>query len=260
MNSLLSLKKYLGLPVDVSGQGAGVDDLIFWVHLLMAILFVAWIAYFFLVLIKFNKKANPKADYVGVQSHASTYAEILVAIIEGALLIGLAIPLWAHAVDEFPKGKDVTTVKVIAEQFLWNAWYPGTNGVFVNQDMKFVTSDNPYGFDKKDPNYKYNFTISRADIWVPVDKPVIFNITSKDVIHCFTIKVMRVTQDAIPGMSIPAWFKPVVKGTYQINCAQLCGIGHYAMRGTLKVVSQEEYNAWIAKKSSAGAGAGASYE
>src|ERR1017187_824814 len=134
MNSILSLKKYLGLPDDVSGQGAGVDNLIFWVHLLMAILFVGWIFYFFLVLVMFNKRSHPKADYVGMKNHASTYAEVLVAVIEGILLIGLAIPLWAHAVDEFPKGKDVTTINVIAEQFAWNAWYPGTNGVFVSQD------------------------------------------------------------------------------------------------------------------------------
>ena len=259
MNSILSLKKFLGLPPDVSGQGAGVDNLIFWVHLLMAVLFVGWLGYFFLVLFKFNRRANPKADYHGVTSHSSTYAEILVAAIEGALLIGLAIPLWAHAVEEFPKGKDVTTIKVIARQFEWDGWYPGTNGVFVAQDRKYVSGDNPFGFDKNDPNYKYNFTMAR-DFVVPVNKPVVVYITSMDVIHCFAIKPMRVAQDAIPGMSIPAWFKPVVQGTYQINCAQLCGNGHYAMRGTLKVVSQPEYDAWFAKKSSAGAGAGGGYE
>jgi cytochrome c oxidase subunit 2 len=259
MNSILSLKKYLGLPIDVSGQGAGVDSLIFWVHLLMAVLFVGWLGYFLLALCKFNRRANPKADYVGVKGHTSTYAEVMVAAIEGVLLIGLAVPLWAHAVDQFPKGKDVTTIKVIAQQYVWNAWYPGTNGVFVRQDRKFESSDNPYGFDKSDPNYKYNFTVAK-DFVVPVDKPVVAYITSMDVIHCFTIKVMRATQDAIPGMSIPVWFTPKVKGTYQINCAQLCGNGHYAMRGTLRVVSQEEYDAWVAKKSSAGAGAGAGYE
>jgi len=259
MHSILSLKKFLGLPINVSGQGAGVDNLIFGVHLLMAVLFVGWLSYFFLVLFKFNSRANPKADYVGVRGHTSTYAEVLVALIEGVLLIGLAIPLWAHAVDEFPKGKDVTTIKIIAQQFVWNAWYPGTNGVFVAQDRQYVSSDNPYGFDKKDPNYKNNFTVSK-ELEVPVDKPVVAYISSMDVIHCFTIKVMRATQDAIPGMSIPVWFTPKVIGTYQINCAQLCGNGHYAMRGDLKVVSQADYDAWVAKKSNAGAGAGSGYE
>jgi cytochrome c oxidase subunit 2 len=260
MNSIAAhIDEILGMPRDVSGQGAGVDSLIFWVHLLMAVLFVGWIAYFFLVLLKFNNRANPKADYVGVRGHTSTYAEILVAVIEGVLLVGLAIPLWAHAVDEFPKGKDVTTIHVIAQQFNWNAIYPGTNGIFAAQDVKFASSDNPFGLDKKDPNFKSNFSVSK-DLEVPVDKPVVAYISSMDVIHCFTIKVMRVTQDAIPGMRIPAWFTPKVIGTYQINCAQLCGNGHYAMRGNLKVVSQADYDAWVTKKSNSGGGAGAGYE
>jgi cytochrome c oxidase subunit 2 len=168
------------------------------------------------------------------------------------LLLGLAIPLWAKTVASFPKGPEVTRIKVIAQQFQWNGWYPGTNGVFVTQDKKYVTTANPFGFNTNDPNYKANFVV-QGDFYVPVNKPVVVDITSLDVIHCFSIKPMRVTQDAIPGMSIPAWFNPVKEGTYQINCAQLCGSGHYAMRGLLHVVSQDEYNKWVAKKSNAGA-------
>jgi len=262
MNSLLSLKKYLGLPVDASSTGAGVDNLIFWVHALMLLLFVGWLGYFILVLVKFNHRAHPKADHAGVKNHSSTYLEGLVALIEAVLLIGLAIPLWAHAVEAFPPSKnpkDVTTIKVIAAQFNWHGWYPGANGEFARQDKQFVSADNTYGLDKKDPNYKSNFIVAN-ELVVPVDKPVVAYITSMDVIHCFAIRPMRVTQDAIPGMSIPAWFTPHQVGTYQINCAQLCGISHFLMRGTLKVVSQQDYDKWVAKNSSAGAGAGGGYE
>jgi len=92
-----------------------------------------------------------------------------------------------------------------------------------------------------------------------VDKPVIVHLSSLDVIHCFAIKPMRVTQDAIPGLSIPVWFKPTVLGTYQINCAQLCGIGHSKMQGLFHVVSQDDYAAWLKKQAKSGGGA-ASYE
>src|ERR1039458_3065371 len=125
MNSILNLKRRLGLPVDASATGAGVDTLIFWVHALMFVLFVGWLGYFLLVLLRFNRSAHPKADYAGVKNHSSSYLEAMVALIEGALLIGLAIPLWAHAVEQFPKGKepgDVTTIKVIAAQFNWHGW------------------------------------------------------------------------------------------------------------------------------------------
>ena len=88
------------------------------------------------------------------------------------------------------------------------------------------------------------------EIHVPVNKPVIAYISSKDVIHSFKIIALRVTQDAIPGMRIPAWFKPIREGRYQINCAQLCGNGHSSMaQGFLVVESQEAYDQWLASKS-----------
>jgi cytochrome c oxidase subunit 2 len=84
---------------------------------------------------------------------------------------------------------------------------------------------------------------------VPVGKPVIAHLTSLDVIHSFAIKSMRVCQDAIPGMTIPTWFTPVKEGEYKITCAQLCGNSHYGMYATLKVVSQAEYDQWLAAQS-----------
>jgi len=249
------MKKLLGLPIDASGQGAGIDDLNIYVHILMFALFVGWLAYFIYVIFRFQKKNHPKADYIGARSHASTYLEGAVALVEGVLLIGFAIPLWAGAVRDFPSEKDSTVINLVAKQFQWTGWYPGTNGMFVKADQKFFSGDNIFGWDKNDPNYKANFTAT-TDLVVPVNKPVIAYISSQDVIHCFAVKPMRVTQDAIPGMRIPAWFKPVKEGTYMINCAQLCGNGHYSMRGTIKVVSQSEYDAWVAKKSTGGASGG----
>jgi cytochrome c oxidase subunit II len=247
------------MPVDASGQGHGVDQLILYVHVLMGALFVGWIGYFIYVLFRFHKSQNPKADYKGVTSHASTWLEGIVALIEGVLLIGFAIPIWAHATDQFPNPKDSTVIHVIAQQFQWNGWYPDANGNFAKQDRKFASGDNPFGLDKDDPHFKQNFIVPTT-LEVPVDKPVIVYISSLDVIHCFACRPMRVTQDAIPGMMIPAHFTPVKTGTYEINCAQLCGNGHYSMKGILKVVSAEEYQKWVAGKSKAGAGAGAGYE
>jgi cytochrome c oxidase subunit II len=88
-------------------------------------------------------------------------------------------------------------------------------------------------------------------------RPVIIYISSKDVIHCFKIIALRVTQDAIPGMRIPVWFRPTHLGRYQINCAQLCGNGHSTMAsGFLVVESQEAFDKWLASK----AGAATSFE
>ncbi len=97
-------RKMLSLPVLASKHGEDVDKLIIYVHWLMGALFIGWIAYFILALVKFRRKANPKADYVGIKGHASSYIELVVAMIEGVLLLVFAVPLWAGAVDSFPEG------------------------------------------------------------------------------------------------------------------------------------------------------------
>src|SRR5208282_3186782 len=217
--------RVLGLPELASSSGKAVDDLMVYVHWLMFALFIGWIIYFFYVLRRFRQSRNPKADYVGVRSHASNYLELTVAAIEAVLLIVIAVPLWAKNVDQFPPASESTVVQVVAQQFAWNVRYTGPDGVFGKQDMKFVTADNVFGVDPSDPHGKDDIQ-TLNEIHVVVNKPVIIYLSSKDVIHSLKIIAMRVCQDAIPGLRIPVWFTPTKIGRYQINCAQLCGNGH----------------------------------
>ncbi len=253
------MEKLLGLPVLASEHGKNVDNLIIYVHWLMIVLFVGWLAYFAYALFRFHRSRNPKADYIGVKSHASSYIEGAVAIVEGILLVGVAVPLWAKAVGEghFPKESDSTVVQVVAQQFNWNFRYAGKDGKFGKQDMKLVTSNNLFGVDPNDASGKDDIQLNN-ELHVVVNKPVIAYISSKDVIHSFKIIAMRVTQDAIPGMRIPIWFKPTEVGKYQINCAQLCGNSHSAMTGgSLIVETQADFDKWMASKTP---GAATSFE
>src|SRR5471032_866242 len=109
--------KLLGMPPMYSSNGKDVDDLIIYVHWLMLALFVGWIIYFFYAINRFRKSRHPKADYVGVRNHASTYMELAVAAIEAVLLIFIAVPLWAKAVDKFPPVSESTVIYVQAQQF-----------------------------------------------------------------------------------------------------------------------------------------------
>lgn len=259
------MNNLLGLPIVTSEHGHDVDRMILLVHYLMGALFVGWAAYFVYVLFRFRGSVNPKADYLGARSHASTWIEGAVALVEAVLLIGFAIPLWAKVVDGLPNEKESTVVRVVAEQFAWNNLYPGKDGIFRKQEMRLVkkssdpAQDNPLGFVKDDPNGKDDVFVTN-DLTVPVNKPVIAYISSKDVIHSFKIIAMRVTQDAIPGMRIPTHFKPTQVGRYQINCAQLCGVGHAGMAtGFLNVVLDEDYQKWMAGKAASG-GQGTSFE
>ena len=111
------MKKLLELPFVGSEHGVQVDDFIWYVHLLMFALFVGWSAYFLYTIWRFRKSRNPKADYVGTTTHASSWIEGAVALVEGILLIGFAIPLWAHAVDKFPLASESTVMRVTGRQF-----------------------------------------------------------------------------------------------------------------------------------------------
>jgi cytochrome c oxidase subunit 2 len=239
----------LGLPPLASKNGQDVDNLIIYVHWLMLALFIGWIIYFFYALHRFRGSRNPKADYVGVRNHASSYIELAVAGVEAVLLIFVAVPLWAKAVDKFPSASESTVVQIVAQQYAWNARYPGPDGIFGKQDMTFVSDTNVFGVDPSDPNGKDDIQ-TLNDIHVVVNKPVIIYLSSKDVIHSLKIIAMRVCQDAIPGLRIPVWFTPDRVGRYQINCAQLCGPGHASMTGGyLTVESQADFDKWIQSKS-----------
>jgi cytochrome c oxidase subunit 2 len=261
MESFDSFVKHtlLRLPELASEHGREVDNLIVYLHWLMAALFVGWAAFFIYTIWRFRASKNPKADYVGVTSHASSYVEVAVAVVEGVLLIGFAIPLWAKSADKFPAEKDATVIRVIARQFNWMARYPGADGQFGKQDIRLVTAANPTGVIARDPKLKDtdaagkdDVMVESSEIAVPVDKHVITYISSLDVIHSFKVLSLRVTQDAIPGMAIPIHFKPTKTNTYQINCAQLCGNGHSNMKGLFKVLPQAEFDQWLKSKSTAG--------
>jgi cytochrome c oxidase subunit 2 len=232
------------LPVLASEQGQQVDLLLYLLHGLMLVLFIGWAIFFIVVILRFRAKKSPKADYEGARSKVSTYVELAVAAAEMLLLIVIAIPFWSSYVRQIPVGKDVVEVRVIAEQFAWHIHYPGPDRKFSRTDMRYFDAQaNPLALDPSDPNGKDDiFSINQMH--VPVDQPVVIHLSSKDVIHSFSVPAMRVKQDAQPGMVVPFWFTPNKTGKYDIVCAQLCGIGHYRMRGFLTVESKEDFAKW----------------
>jgi cytochrome c oxidase subunit 2 len=304
-------QKILGLPLDASAHGAQTDRLILYVHILMAVLFVGWIVFFLYTIFRFRRSHHPRADYTGVTTHASSYLEAVIALIEVVLLVGISIPFWSWKVSAFPTDPNTVHLRVIAQQFAWNVHYPGPDGVFGHTDIKLVDEQaNPIGLDRKNDPHAKDDIVTLNQLHIPVNRPVIIDITTKDVIHSFSLPVMRMKQDAIPGMLIPIHFVatktsdqlreelamtvtlPTTKGLdsyvamqdYQakdgsvlvkkgrsinsdaaaklvengitavrvgprypaeIACAQLCGLGHYRMKGYLSIDTEEQYEAWI---------------
>jgi len=248
------LKQFLDnwLPPDYSAHGWQVDQIIVITHWLMAILFVFWSLFFIYTLYRFRASRNPRASYHGMQSHWSTWGEAGVAVVEIVLLVGFSIPAWYRWSTRPDRASaNPFEVRVVAEQFAWNVQYPGPDGKFGRTAVNLVTSTNPLGLDMSDPAAKDDVA-ALNQLHLPVNRQALIHVTSKDVIHSFKLPVMRVEQDAIPGMDVPIHFMPIRtttnKDRWEIACAQLCGLGHYRMRGQLFVDTPQDLQKWLAEQ------------
>jgi len=240
----------LGITPNASQHGYTIDSMLEMLHWFMLVLFVGWGSFYAYTLWRFHEKKHPRANYVGTTSHLPTKLEGGVLVLEIVLLMAFAAPIWANRVDDFPTGPNVTHIRAVGQQFQWNFQYAGLDGKMCRTAPNLVTGSNPLGIDHSDPVSAENLTPINV-ITLPVNRPCIVDVMSKDVIHDFCIPNMRVAQDAIPGSIIPLWFVPVKIGTYEIVCAQLCGPNHSAMKGTLEVVSEADYEKWYAQGLSA---------
>ncbi len=235
------LNKLFGIPPVGSEHGEMVDLMLELVHWIMLVLFVGWSCYLTYTLIRYYRKNNPKADHAGVRGHGTTHLEIGVIITEIILLLGFAFPLWATQVDRFPH-PDVQ-VRAWAQQFGWNFHYAGPDGKFGTTSRFMITGDNPIGIDPEDPNSHDDFVT--AGLVLPKGKKIEIAVTSKDVIHNLALVGMRTATDADPGKVNHIWFVPIVAGTSDIICGQLCGEGHGNMKGELIVKeTQAEFDEW----------------
>lgn len=252
---------WLGMPLLASEHGAKIDRLILFVHVLMLVLFIGWGVYFVYCLVRFRRKRNPGADHAGVRSHRSTYLEAAVAVVEIVLLVGVSIPFWIAEVDALPKPSDNPfEVRVVAQQFAWNIHYPGPDGVFGRTAIEFLDDEiNPVGIDPSDEAGKDD--VQSKILRLPVNRPALLHLTSKDVVHSFAVPEFRVKHDTIPGMSIPIHFTPTMTTAelreqtgdetrgFQIVCSQLCGVGHYSMSGVVIVEPEADVQKWLAERS-----------
>jgi cytochrome c oxidase subunit 2 len=235
------------LPVAASADAARIDNVITLVHVLMLTLFVGWSSFFVYVLIRFRRGRHPVARHEGVKGRWATLVEGAVVVIEIVLLVFFSIPAWSARVDAFPPESRSVVVRVVAQQFAWNVHYPGADGRFGRTSLALVSSENPLGLDRTDPAARDDVTTIN-ELHLPVGTPVIVYLSSKDVVHSFTLPQMRVKQDTIPGTVQPVWFTPTKTGEWDIVCSQLCGLAHYRMRGFYTIQTPADFKAWLASE------------
>ncbi|MCB1212619.1 MAG: cytochrome c oxidase subunit II, partial [Verrucomicrobiales bacterium] len=180
--SISEINEWIGQTPVASEHGGLVDHMLGFVHWFMLVLGVGWSIYLCIAFYRFRQKKTPKADYQGFQGHATTHIEIGVVIVEAILLLGFAFPLWSRQADEYPTSPDTIRMRALGEKFLWNFQYPGDDRLISTWSSVNVSPTNTTGKDLHDPNGKDDF-ISLNTMKLPVGRPVIVDVASKDVIH-----------------------------------------------------------------------------
>jgi len=249
ISSYFFLAKTWWLPTGASAAAVGIDHHFTTTYILMGIVFVAAQVALGLFAWKYREQnSSGPARYI----HGNNTLEIIWTVLTAILFIGLNLmssSIWAA--ERFrPAEAGATKVEVTGMQFAWYFRYPGPDGKFGATKPELIDpsagSESAIGLDTTDPASKDD--IVSGTMYVPVNREVELILRSHDVIHSFFIPNMRFKQDAVPGLAIHMHFTPIALGDYPFTCTELCGLGHYKMNGTLKVVSQEEYDKWLAAR------------
>lgn len=168
-------------------------------------------------------------------------AVVMTVVAEGGVLV-MGLPVLDQLNARVPD--DAVVVEVTAEQFTWTMRYPGEDGAFGRTDPRLISFQNSIGLDPEDRASADDIQ-ETALLYLPVNRTALIKLRSKDVIHSFYLPNHRIKQDAVPGMTIDVQFVPTVEGEFDIACAELCGFGHYQMRGFVRVVSERDFDAWL---------------
>ena len=209
----------------VSTFGASLDNMWLVILWITGIIFFATEITLVVFMVKYRHREGRKAEYI----HGSNNAEVVWTTITFVIVIGIAFyskGLWDEIRDPDRIPANAYQINMIATQFEWNATYAGSDG-------QFDTSDD---------------FVSRNVLHIPVAQPVVVNLIAQDVIHSFFLPEFRVKQDAVPGMITPVWFEATQTGEFTLACAELCGLGHYTMGGTVVVHSQADFQDWLAEQ------------
>jgi len=221
-----------------------IDDTIILTFWITGVVFIAVILFMAYCIVKFRYKEGNRAEYEPENKKLEWWLTILTGLgVAGMLIPGLFV--W----DQFVTvPKDASKIEVMAQQWQWSFRYPGKDGVLGTSEIKFINDDNPFGLNPDDPNGQDDVLVEGDDLHLPIDKPVEVLLRSIDVLHDFYVPQFRAKMDMVPGMITYFWLTPTRTGTFDIMCFELCGVGHYTMRGNVVVETQDSFEEWMSEQ------------
>lgn len=208
------------LPPVASSIGPSIDRLFYVILGITGFFFFLVEGLLLAFILLYRQRPGRKAYY----THGHTGAEIVWTVIPAVILIGILCSsqrLWVAIRERVPANP--LEVEIVAEQFAWNIRYQGP-------DRQFGTADD---------------VTTLNQLHLPLRQPVLVWLKSKDVIHSFFVPAFRIKQDAVPGMTTHVWVEATRPGSYDLACAELCGLGHYRMRGYVTVEEPDTFQAWL---------------
>lgn len=229
---------------DIASDWGTIDftiDVTFWVTGAVFILLNLFLAY---CVYKYRKKPGHKAVYEP-ENHKLEVGLSVVTTIGVIAMLAPGLFVWATFVTV---PQDATEFEVMGQQWQWAFRYPGADGQLGTADTKLITESNPFGVNAEDPTGQDDVIVLAPVMHLPIDKPVKAILRSNDVLHNYTVAQFRVKMDLVPGLISYLWFEPNKLGRYDILCEELCGIGHFVMRGAVVVDTQADYDAWLAQQ------------
>ncbi|MBV8817568.1 MAG: cytochrome C oxidase subunit II [Acidobacteriaceae bacterium] len=230
------------LPAEISDHALAFDRQFGWTLATALTVLIAAQAGLVVVVWRFRRRSRG----VAAASQGSGRLEAMWTIATAVVFLGLLAlgsSTWA-GVQFTPAPAGAEPIEVLGKQFAWNFRYPGNDGKFGKVDPLLMNDagGNPFGIDERDSAGKDD--IVSATLRIPAGRPVLLTLNSVDVIHSFFVRELRLKQDLVPGMRIPIHFVAKIPGTYEIPCAELCGLGHFQMRSAMIVLPAAEFDAW----------------
>jgi cytochrome c oxidase subunit 2 len=212
-------------PKNISTFGGEIDSVFYLIFYITGIGFLIGEGLIFWFLIRYRHREGKRALFL----KGDKGSHVAWILIPAAIILCLDFWIDFAGAKAYEKAKgDIpvhdAVIQITGKQFNWIITHPGPDGAFGKTD------------DFSEEN----------DLHVPVGKVVRLLLKSEDVIHSFFVPVLRLKQDLLPGRTLEAWFEAMEPGQYEIACAELCGYGHYTMRGFLFVHSDEDYAQWVA--------------
>src|SRR3546814_194405 len=228
----------------LASNWGSIDNALIITLYICAVAFIVLNLFLALALLRYRSRAGHRAHYEPVNARLENRLTLWTGI-GSAGMLAPGLLAWNEYVTV---PADAAVIEAAGQQWQWGYRFPGGDSVLGTAAVAHISPDNPFGINPRDPYGRDDILIETSELHMAVGQPVKMVLRSKDVLHDFYVPQFRAKMDLVPGIVTYFWMTPTKEGTYDILCAELCGVGHHNMRGTVVVESREAFDTWLSEQ------------